>query len=120
MKNDPTSIRKSRDVATGCFFWILYFNIYFIILLKYRIAGPDQITLFLGLPSIVVPTIFFAKKRAWIGVGILTAILISAGSWTALYLIRGGLPTDSFQETLEVILEILFTPFPAGLLLFMT
>ena len=76
-------------------------------------------TLFLGLPTIGVPMLFFARKRTWIGVGILTAILISTGIWTALYLSGGGLPTDSFQETLEVIPEILFVPFPAGVLLAM-
>ena len=123
MKTNPTVMIKIRDLAAGFFGWTIFVNVYFMILFVgggySLIDGPGRITLFLGLPTIVVPIIFFAKKRNWIGIGILTTVLISISIWTVLYLRGGGLPTDSFRETLEVIPEILFIPFPAGALLAM-
>jgi len=110
-KQLPIKQTKWRDIAIGFFGWIIFNNLYFLILFGSLIGEPGRITLFLGLPTIVVPIIFFLKKRNWIGVGILTAIFINMSIWTVLF--WGGLPT------LEVLPIMLFVPLPLGTFLFM-
>jgi len=78
-----------RDTAIGFFGWIMFNNFYFIFLLALSSFGVGLsklggygLLVYFGLPVVIMPLIFFAKKRIWIGIGIVVAVIINAAMWT--------------------------------------
>jgi len=66
---------KARDIVVGFFGWILFNNIYFILILilSLNVALPQfgdfGLLVYFGLPAVIVPLVFFAqRKRIWIGI----------------------------------------------------
>ena len=106
------------EIAIGFFGWIMFSNLYFLSLVEGAyslIDGLGRSIFFLGLPTVIVPVVFFAKKRNWIGIGITTAILINMGIWIVLFLMNGGLTAPiSLWEIISAVL----LPYPLGFILY--
>jgi hypothetical protein len=111
MENTVPLKIKMRDVAVGFFFWLSLHNfllsVGFAILLFVDFpgfAGFDPFSLLLAImwfTAIIVPLVFFSKKRIWNSIGIVVAIVINIGLWVVL-----------FQDEFEPMVMIL--PLPLG------
>jgi hypothetical protein len=124
---DPLETR-ARDIAIGFFGWIIFHNLWFIGMLKFGLSFrcSNFIDIFrwvvflwlpLVLPLVIVPRVVFAKKRIWIGNGIVAAIIINIviniGSWIVLIFGVGAFPLMSPWAYLAF-------PFPLGMYLFLS
>ena len=112
----PTKI-KTRDIAIGFFGWLIFHNLfYYLMLMRWRLPfdrvmnGSFGWVVFLWLPLIIAPLVVFAKRRVWVGNGIVAAIIINIAIWIVLNL-AFGLPYWSPWAYLAF-------PFPLGFALF--
>ena len=142
-KNNESK-NKVRDIAVGIFDWIIFHNSYFLFVIVIgnsivnyfgtALHNLSTLTLviFLALPFIVVIVTYqsyFAKKRTWIGAGIIIAIFINIAIWIVLLLIvnqqRSRTGFDSFTSgsglapftVMEVIINSMY-PLPLGFFVF--
>jgi hypothetical protein len=109
---------NTRDVLKGFFGWFLFGNIIFVIYLMALFRIPvnlrDSVAIIIvWLPTVVASLVLFARKRIWIGSGVVSAVIINAGTWL-LCLSSWGL----IDFTTEM-LTVLGIPLPCGLVLFM-
>ena len=118
MNQKVPTIIKARDIAIGFFGWIIFHNLYFFLLIgRWQplfgsvLDGSFGWTAFLWLPLVITPLVVFAKKRIWVGNGIVAAIIINIAIWIVLN-IANRLPYWSPWAFLTF-------PFPLGLGLFM-
>ena len=114
MNQTVPAIIKARDIAIGFFGWIIFHNLFFIGMIgigqHFHFIGSFGWTVFLWLPLVIAPLVVFAKKRIWVGTGIVAAIIVSIALWIVLNLAT-GLPYWSPWASLAF-------PFPLGLILF--
>lgn len=68
---------RARDIAIGFFGWIIFHNL----LLLMLISEPTVFMITTSLAIVVAPLALYMKKRAWVGNGIISAIIINAGLW---------------------------------------
>jgi hypothetical protein len=120
MNQTVPTIIKARDIAIGFFGWITFHNLYFFLLIgRWQLVlgrifdGSFGWTVFLWLPLVIAPFVVFAKKRIWVGTGIVAAIIINIAIWIVLNLVADGLPYWSAWAFLTF-------PFPLGIYLFMS
>ncbi len=75
---------KARDIAIGFFGWIMFHNLWLIFIFAFLSPLSEFSIALSGLPVVIVPLIFFAKKRIWIGSGIVVAVIINSALWATL------------------------------------
>ena len=84
MKKTATLIIKARDLSIGFFGWFLFGNL--VLLLNYFLFQGTETMAFLtatviALSTLIATLAIFAKKRIWIGTGIVAAVIINFGLW---------------------------------------
>jgi hypothetical protein len=76
-----------RDFGVGLFGWIVLHNLLAVVGLALLSTHYDKFWLLLAviwLAAIITPLVCFAKKRSWIGIGTVVAIIINIGLWVVL------------------------------------
>jgi streptogramin lyase len=73
---------KARDIAIGLFGWVIFHNIYFILVADVAFSLSDGfVSILLGLPFVIVLLVLIAMKKYWICMGSVIAILTTIGIW---------------------------------------
>jgi hypothetical protein len=95
-----------RDFGVGFFGWIVFHNLLTVVGLALLSTHYDKFWLLLAviwLAAIITPLVWFTKKRSWVGIGTVVAIIINIGLWVVL------------RDGLELVAMIL--PLPLGIFL---
>lgn len=96
---------KTRDVVIGFFGWMLISNLLSLLLLN---LNSDELhSLIMWLLTITAILALFFKKRTWVGIGVVTNVVINVVFWT---IMLAG-------ETVSDILSGASFPFPMFFLL---
>jgi hypothetical protein len=112
-------INKGRDFAIGFFGWVIFHNIYFILVgrvifslsdvfgVSTKLLNSDAfVSIFLVLPVVIVPLVLIVMKKYWICIGSAIAILTTIGIWF-------------FLGVFERWTLLYLLPFPTGILMLM-
>ena len=109
MKKIAPLIIKALLILLGFFGWFLFANLILlltVLVFKFSI-DPTIISTVILLSTVIATLVLFAKKRIWVGTGIVAAVIINIGLWID---ILGGL-SNFFWEN---ILLFAGTPLPLG------
>jgi hypothetical protein len=99
---------KVLDLAIGFIGWEIFnflnFIFYYVLAFSGALValpgfGHYSDLVYMGLPTVIVLLIFFAKKRIWIGIGIVVAVTINVALWAIL----GAEPNYYFYPIWEAI-----------------
>lgn len=108
---------KARDIAIGFFGWVIISNLIFTLFLNsvYFIEGNEKsmelIVNIIWLLAIAIGIVLIVKKRNWVSVGIVIAVIINITLWI-IVLFSMGLMEGLTLETMIVNIGI---PLPIGI-----